>query len=88
MQLVDIRIGFYYRIEFLFGKKVYLCIRQLLLQATDDGCGEYDVANGTEAYDEDFLQALFFLYVQKYKKSRYKVQGTGCKVAKIIVHNS
>lgn len=75
--MVDVRIGFDYRIEFLFGKKVYLRIRQLLLQATDDGCGEYDVANGTEAYNEDFLQALFFCMFKNIKKlgTRYKVQG-------------
>ena len=42
--------------EFLFGKKMQLCILYLLFQAAYYRCGKYDITDGTETYDQVFYQ--------------------------------
>jgi hypothetical protein len=42
--------------EFLFGKKMQLCILYLLFHAAYYRCGKYNITDGTETYDQVFYQ--------------------------------
>lgn len=52
MQFVDIRIMLDHGAEFILYQEMHFGIGHLLLQATDDRCGEYDITDGGESYDE------------------------------------
>ena len=44
-----------------FRQHMKFQIRQLLAKASNDGGGQHDVANGTEAYEKDFFQDTIFV---------------------------
>jgi len=52
----EVRIGADHRVEFFLGQEMDLSLGQLLLQAADHWSGKHNIADGAEAYDEDFLQ--------------------------------
>ena len=56
MDFIDKRIYPDQGKEFLFGKKMHLNILYLLFQAAQYRCGEYDITDGTETYDQVFYQ--------------------------------
>jgi hypothetical protein len=61
MQFVDIRIMLNHGPELILHQEMNFSIRHLLLQATDDGCGEDDITDGGEPYDEEFWNGLLFM---------------------------
>ena len=59
------------------GKDVHLHIAELPFQATDDGRGEDDVANGTEPDDKNLFQDGTLIFMQRYTNSGLVRQTLG-----------
>lgn len=60
MKMIDIRVGFEDGVESLLDGEMHFRIRHLLLNATDDGSGEDDIADGAEPGNEDLFQSRIF----------------------------
>lgn len=60
MDLIQVRIGRKYPCKCLFGEEMDLGIRHFLTQATDDRCGQHDIADGGKTDDQEFHETVLW----------------------------